>query len=377
MRSFCIVAPEYPPTRGGVADYTDQIARSLARRGHRVEVWAPGLELDGGQRELEPNLTLYALPDRFGAGSIKVLTRAFRADQSRATLLLQYVPQGFGLRGLNLPFLLWLTRYSGAFWVMFHEVVYPFERGQSLARHALAAGTRVMLSTVARRADRSFVSITRWTPYIERWGRTGNGATWAPVPSNLPTSPTRAPGEVRRTLGIPDDQRVLAYFGMYSEAIVAPLEAALDGLLGGHPERTLLLLGRNSREFAHKIGGGGRRIIATGELDAATAADSLAASDLALFPFSDGVSGRRTSLMAAIALGVPVATTEGALSEPLWRESRAVFLSPAGDAGAFVANVRQALADPVERARRGAAGRALYEAQFSLDRAVLRLVSDT
>jgi len=213
-------------------------------------------------------------------------------------------------------------------------------------------------------------------PYIERWGRSGKGATWAPVPSNLPTSPTRAPEEVKRGLGVAEGQRVLTYFGMYSEAIVAPLQAALDGLLARHPDRTLLLLGRNSREFASKIARSGRRIIATGELDAAAAADSLAASDLALFPFSDGVSGRRTSLMAAIALGVPVATTEGALSEPLWKESRAVFLSPAGDPGAFVASVDQALADPAERARRGAAGRSLYEAQFSLDRAVSRLVSD-
>ena len=45
-------------------------------------------------------------------------------------------------------------------------------------------------------------------------------------------------------------------------------------------------------------------------------------------PYPDGVSSRRTSAMAALAHGVPMVTTGGRLSDPVWRESQAVVLVP-------------------------------------------------
>jgi glycosyltransferase involved in cell wall biosynthesis len=374
MRSFCIVTPEYPPTRGGVADYTAQVACALAERGHPVEVWAPPAERSASSPQ--PGVSLRHLPDHFGPRSIAALSRALRARPERPTLFLQYVPQGFGWRGLNLPFLAALSRYSGPFWGMFHEVVYPFVDGQPFRHHVLAVGTRVMLGVVARRCDRLFVSIPWWTRYIERWGAPKRPPEWAPVPTNLPTTPTLERAAARARLGIGDERRVLCYFGMYSPAIAEPLRAALDRLLCGHPERTLLLLGRNSREFADTVTAAPGQIVATGELDAQTASNALASSDLAVFPFIDGASGRRTSLMAALALGVPVVTTWGALSEPIWKESDAVFLSPAGDAGAFADAVDEALSRPEELADKGRAGRALYEARFSLAHLVQQLASE-
>lgn len=373
MRSFCIVTPEYPPARGGVADYTEQVACALAELGHPVEVWAPLAE--GSKSSPPPRVSLRPLPDHFGPRSVAALSRALRARPERPTLFLQYVPQGFGWRGLNLPFLAALTRYSGPFWVMFHEVVYPFIEGQPFRHRVLAAGTRIMLGVVAHRSDRLLVSIPRWTPYIERWGAPKRPPEWAPVPTNLPTTPTLDRAATRQALGIGEERQVLCYFGMYSAAVAEPLRAALDRLLCRHPERTLLLLGRNSREFAATVTAAPGQIVATGELDALTASNALASSDLAVFPFVDGASGRRTSLMAALALGVPVATTWGELSEPIWKESRAVFLSPAGDAKAFANAVDEALSRPEELSEKGRAGRSLYEARFSLARLIRQLTS--
>jgi len=72
----------------------------------------------------------------------------------------------------------------------------------------------------------------------------------------------------------------------------------------------------------------GIRIAATGELPAEQIPAHLRACDLLVQPFPDGVSSRRTSVMAGLANGVPVVTNLGLLSEPLWRKSGAVALAP-------------------------------------------------
>jgi len=50
-----------------------------------------------------------------------------------------------------------------------------------------------------------------------------------------------------------------------------------------------------------------------------------------LQPYEDGVTTRRGSIIAALALGVPVVTTTGRMTEPLWRASAAVTLVADGD----------------------------------------------
>jgi glycosyltransferase involved in cell wall biosynthesis len=301
------------------------------------------------------------------------------SERPDAIIVLQYVPQPFGLKGLNLPFFAWLCARPQALWVMFHEVVYPFVPGDPLRRKVLAAGTRASLALLGSRADRAFVSIPGWVPYLETWARLKEPAIWAPVPSNLPLVADRSREETLARIGVDQGAIVLASFGTLSHAVAEPLLAALPRLLDGHPERRLVLIGRNSREFAARVRerSFGSRVVPTGEVDRQTAADLLAASDLALYPFSDGASGRRTSLMAALALGVPVVTTEGALTEPVWRERGAVSLTSAGDPNAFAARVDALLSNASTREALGKAGRDFYERHFALERVVAHFLSES
>jgi glycosyltransferase involved in cell wall biosynthesis len=374
MRQWFFVSPEYPPEGAGVADYTRQIAAALGARGEKVEVWSPG-----GERgfHADPGVVPRTLPDRFGIASMRVLGRALR-ERPEAIIVLQYVPQPFGLKGLNLPFFAWLCSRPQALWVMFHEVVYPFVPGDPLRRKLLAAGTRASLALLGSRADRAFVSIPGWIPYLQAWARLKSPAIWAPVPSNLPLAAERTRADALASVGIDGRATVLASFGTLSHAVAEPLLAALPRLLEGHPERRLVLIGRNSREFAARVRDAsfGSRVVPTGEVDRQTAADLLAASDLALYPFSDGASGRRTSLMAALALGVPVVATEGALTEPLWRESGAVSLTSAGDPNGFATRVDEILSTPSARAAIGRAGKLFYERHFALGQVLAHFLSE-
>ena len=112
--------------------------------------------------------------------------------------------------------------------------------------------------------------------------------------------------------------------------------------------------------------------MATGELGSEAAAAHLRACDLLLQPYPDGVSGRRTSLMAGLALGLPIVTTRGPATEPVW-EDGLVALAPAEDPAALVAATEALLADPSRRRRLGDDALAGYERHFSIERTIRTL----
>ncbi len=77
--------------------------------------------------------------------------------------------------------------------------------------------------------------------------------------------------------------------------------------------------------------------------------------------------------MAALANGVPVVTTVGFLSEPLWADGP-VPTAPAGDPGPLTELTLKLLDDPARLAEVGRAGRKLYEERFAIGRTVEALL---
>jgi glycosyltransferase involved in cell wall biosynthesis len=106
-------------------------------------------------------------------------------------------------------------------------------------------------------------------------------------------------------------------------------------------------------------------VVVTGTLPPADVARHLQACDLIVQPYPDGVSSRRTSLMAALANGIPAATTRGRLTEPCWDEARAVAWLD-DDPSAAAAALGRLLEDAQVLTALGTAGRDLYEARFDV-----------
>jgi glycosyltransferase involved in cell wall biosynthesis len=101
----------------------------------------------------------------------------------------------------------------------------------------------------------------------------------------------------------------------------------------------------------------------------------LHAADLLALPFVDGASERRTTLMAGLAHGVPVATTIGHNTGPTIAKADWIAGSPATDRAAFVANVVALLGDDARRKTLGAAGKARHDAAYSWDVVARTLVA--
>ena len=103
--------------------------------------------------------------------------------------------------------------------------------------------------------------------------------------------------------------------------------------------------------------------MATGAIDLTSLSHHLSACDVLLQPYVDGVSGRRTTTISALEHGIPVATTFGALSEPFWKDTRAVAVVPS-EAPHLLAGATEELLSEDRHAEAQSAAAALYLARF-------------
>lgn len=380
MIRWAVLTGEYPPEAGGVADYTRLVARGLADAGDAVHVYAPH------RPAADPGIETHGLPDHYGPRSLADLERELTARPPHR-ILVQYVPHAFGSKAMNLPFAAWLAlrgRRIAPLWVMFHEVAFPFS-WRPMKHALLGSVTRIMARLVAGAAERVFVTIPAWANLLKRFCPRVRPPQWLPVPCTLP--PGRDP-QARVTIrrhyagrraeggGPPGGGLLVGHFGTYAPHIADLLAPAIDTLSRLVPEAGFLFVGRESdrfregllRRYPDLVG----RVHATGAVPADEVSDHLRACDLLLQPFADGVSSRRTSVMAGLANGVPVVTNLGPLSEPLW-SAGAVAVVPTADPQALARLAAGLLADPPARSAFGRRGAELYHQTFSLEHTVARL----
>jgi glycosyltransferase involved in cell wall biosynthesis len=367
-RCWALLSGEYPPVEGGVADYTALLAMALAAAGDEVHVLAPAPA--GGA---SAGVRVHPLPGHFGWRARREAERVLRA-LPEARIVAQYVPHAYGRRAMNLGFARWLARRSGARpWMMFHEVAVRAEADATRRRRVLAAVTQRMARVLAQAAARNFVSIPAWGAWLGELAPGAAAGEWLPVPSNLPPADPAAAAAVRARL-TPRDGWLIASFGRFAAPQRQRLGWSLQALLERHPRAAAVLIGSGGAAMRAILLAAAPalapRLHAPGRLEAGEAAAHLAAADLALQPYADGVSGRRGTAMAALAQGVCLLTDAGPSTEPVWRESGAVALAAEGE---WLATAEALLEDGGRRRRLGEAGRRLYAERFALEHTVRRL----
>ena len=361
---FHFLTSEYPPAKGGVADYTRLVARALAERLGTVHVWAPR---SPGTDVADDRVVVHRIAG-LDPRSLREMGEELDALPGPRRLFVQYVPTGLGFRGMNVPLVRWLLARPEELWIQFHEVALGWKLWRKPHLHLVHAVELRMAAALARRAQRIFVSIEAWK---RRLGVHAERAVWLPIPSNVPVQVADAElARARTSLGA---ARWIAHFGTYSPLIRADLEPAIREIARRRAEVRFLLLGRGAREFARALDLGDRAD-AREDLPASEIAALLKASALALQPFPDGISARRTSAMAALALGVPVVTTDGFLTDQAWREG-GVALVPAGQPLELARLCGAMLDDPALGRTVGERGARLYRDRFSLERTLETVLS--
>ena len=126
------------------------------------------------------------LPDRFGPRAIRDLDWHFSRPASPRRLLIQYVPQAFGWKGMNVPFCAWVrSRAADPISVMFHEVAFPLDRDRPVLQRGLGVVTHGMAALIAQSAERVFVAIPAWKDILATIVDSDRRSTWLPVPSTI------------------------------------------------------------------------------------------------------------------------------------------------------------------------------------------------
>lgn len=345
---------------GGVSDFTRQLALALQAAATPERPIAISVITSPGA-QAEPGMAIVAEQADWGPFGLPSLLGRIRAS-APDVVVIQYVPHLFQRQGFSVPmaeFVALLRRLGFRVVTVAHELYYgrhegwkvqPFGWAQRYSLLPLFWGSRRVVLTVPDRLSRMKGLFPRWADKF----------TLLPVGPNLAVAEGVDVAGWRSRHGVPDGAIVLLFMGLaHPSKELATLARTLETLeSAGIPARLVLAGGAT---LMHPWA------IDLGFLSKADAEAALAAADVAVLPFADGASARRTSLMNALAAGLPVVSTLGANTDMALFPPDAVTLVPAGDAEAFAQAVLNLAQNPAARRALGEAGRALLEARFSWD----------
>lgn len=297
------------------------------------------------------------------------LSAVRRRGERPPWILLQYMPFNYGRWGFAPRLVsdaIAVRRRAGAtLVVMVHEAWVAMEDWRSTV---MGAYQRVQLRSLLRVADASTVSTEALAKTL------GGGAVHVPVGSTITPVATTAEA-ARERLGLAGEL-IVALFGRgHPSRALDYAEAAIAAIAREQPSRRLIVLNLGSGTPALDLPGG-VEVQTPGRLEEAELSLRLRASDVLLLPFTDGVSTRRTTLMAALAHGLPVVGLRGERSDAVLIEHRdALTLTPVGDRGAFARAAVELVFDRERLRASGEAGRRLYAECFDWPVAARRVLS--
>jgi glycosyltransferase involved in cell wall biosynthesis len=286
--------------------------------------------------------------------------------ESRAarSVLIQYNPYSYGARLGISPRLVWdinrLGRRSEVdrLMVFVHEPWIPIVDAKSAA---IGTAQRAQLALICAQADVVLAATEVYRDQLVRHIQRSRPVLHLPVGSNVPDCRSGRTA-LRAELGIPDQAVVFSHIGSdHPSRLPGHTRSVLDSVAALPVPTVLINLGPDALPVPPGV-----RAITPGWVDDARFATLLGASDIFLAPLIDGVSTRRTSLIAALQHGVPVVGTRTSSSDDvLLSASDAMDLVQADDATGFAdASARLAL-DPERRERMGEAARALFDREFA------------
>jgi len=340
-----LVTGEFPPLEGGVGAFTEQLGRALKALGHEVHVIT---SIRARPDDAPRTLVKDREPTEFDFGYLHPQIGRWRWPSLSAVadlvirydieiVNLQYQAAAFNMNSLAPSFLPWRLKGIVPTITTFHDlrVPYLFPKAGRLRTVAVRGLARRSAGCIATNpAD--FHRLAAWRDGLVRE---------IPIGSNIATyEPNHVEiEEARLHLGLRPGDVLLGYFGFLNETKGA--DTLIDALarlderfhlafIGGQTgasdpdnNQTFLAGLRRRIEQAGLAG----RVHWTGFLSPERVSTHLAAADLMVMPYRDGVSLRRGTLMAVLAHGRPLITTAPIKTSSEFRHGENMWLVPVDD----------------------------------------------
>lgn len=375
-----LVSAEYPPLAGGVGDYTRRLALALQEASTRVAV----LSSVGGAGLPQDPWDVHPLVPGWGWGCLRAIGGFVRRHRPQIVHL-QFQTGAYGMHPAVhfLPEVLRRLAAPPRFVVTVHDLRLPYLFPKAgLLRH-------FVVGHLLRGADA--VVVTNGADYARlqgagrpardvlrplRRGKLRRPPCLIPLGSSLTLIPAGYDAASwRQRLGLSPGEQLLGHFGLLHRTKGADLLVrALASLRkAGRPARLVMVGGatgatdpgnapfRDSLRALIARLGLEQAVLWTGVCPEEEAAGHLKACDLVVLPYRDGASFRRSSLIAALALGCAVVTTvpldpaEVSLGpgRPTVEDGVNVAMVSGGDVSGLVTILGDLLQRPPQRQRLG------------------------
>ena len=350
MRVVLIVG-DYPPDISGIGDYTAVLAESLQRAGATVTVITSATDkAEAPAPEGAPRVIRY--PRRWGLGELGGLIRLIRDLPGAEVVHIQYASVKYGRRLMInvLPLALRLLTDKTVI-VTMHEF-----RERRLIWRLRAAPMLYGAHGIIHADPPDLAALRVW--------RRGSKARFACVEVCSAIEPVPVTNERRaiwrKQLGCPGPDPVVCFFGTAHPFKGFPtLFEALKLVRAQGTNVRLIGIGlfdfRANADYQRQMAElvrpaeqeGWAHVLAKGPAE--DVSHAMHASDIAVFPFERGVTSNRSSVLSALAHGLPVVSTDGCDTPPGFAEKVPVLLTPPGQAEALAERIAALVASPDSR----------------------------
>jgi len=373
MKKILLISSKYPPDRGGVAGYTESLARALSED-IIVDVLTTGIN-EFSEEVGSSNFKVMRQIPSWGFRGFWKINKILRQGKYDCVNI-QYVPHAYGWLGINvaLPVFLIYWRITGVRFSFFcHEIALPISI-RYIKWLPFALFNWLVYITIVLCSKQVGVSCEKWKKYTEKvffWCK--NKCHSIPIFSTFEGIETRSDSidNLKIRYGL-DDIKVTMVFmgGLHPSRLIRYVIDSFDYLISKRYEVKLLCVGVDTEKIIKLIpkekGHLKKSLILTGYLEDAEIAELINFGDLFLCPYSDGVSMRRSSLMAALCFGLPIITTKTKYTERVFYNLKFILMSNSDDKEGFISNVERMIKDKENLKVFGKKAKDFYEKHFSL-----------
>ncbi|MBN1563728.1 MAG: glycosyltransferase family 4 protein [Anaerolineae bacterium] len=326
------ITGEYPPMQGGVGAFTHELCRALTDLGHECFVFTDHKAANAHHTDPAAHVTADAHTWSWSTlGRIRRWAQAQKLD----VVNIQYQAAAFNMSAFI--HILPMRLDNVCVVTTFHDLLVPylFPKAGPLRYQAVLTLARSSDGViVTNRGDEDRLSLEKTIANLEH----------IPIGSNISAAlPQNYEREAwRAAQGYAVKDLVIGYFGFLnaSKGIDTLLQSIKMARDKGIPAKLLMIGGRTGASdptniaFANEIDqliedlDLSKHIRWTGFVPDEEVSAHLTAADLIALPFRDGVSFRRGSLMAALAHGCPIITTQPQVDLPDLVANRHALLVP-------------------------------------------------
>lgn len=351
-----IIVGEFPPRMGGISDYTAHLSRELAAVGCQVKVITTRIE-DVAEHSFRQGAEVRRIMFNWHLSEIKSILGIIDEMGSDTIVNLHYGSFWNRRRPMVifLPLVLRLLRPRCRVIITIHEFLPQRTRARAWAMPMIMAAHGLI-----------FFDPSDQEP-LRRWTRLKR-----PRMECVPLAPNILPVPLtddkrrdwRHSLGVLDDTPIITFFGGVREGKgLLDLLEAINNLRSDAIPAYLLLIGwfelgyGRNRKYCNKVREAFRGGLSASWIKLAENCPSdvvskyLHASDVAVFPFTRGARPNNGSMLAAVAHGLPVVTTQGVDTPERFAEQYGVVLMPAGNPAALSTCLKRILLSDEEKRR--------------------------